>query len=156
MNWDAVSAIAELLGLAAVVISVLYLAAQIRQQTREVHIAAIHEVTQNFTDSLTPYLALEVSDLWVRGTKDFDGLSEAERIQIISVFTINLRSFQDAFYQASDHRLDKDVWEGIINFYSAVLSTPGATRIWELRKHTFSVKFQAFVDGIDRKPYRTI
>ncbi len=85
MNWDAISAVAEVVGLAAVVISVVYLALQIRQQTSEIRTAAIHKVTQNFTDSVTPYLDPQVSDLWARGTKDFDGLTEGERIQMISV-----------------------------------------------------------------------
>lgn len=154
MNWDAVSAIAEVIGMAAVVVSVLYLAAQVRRQTKEIRTAAIHETTQNYTEAVTPYLDPQLADLWTRGTKDFDSLSDGERIQMISAFTINLRSFQDAFYQAEANRLDAEVWKGIVNFYAAVLSTPGASRIWELRKSAYSAKFQDFIDSIERTSYK--
>ena len=153
MNWDAISAIAEVLGMAAVVVSVLYLAVQVRRQTKEIRTAAIHETTQNYTEAVTPYLDPQLADLWARGTQDFESLTDGERIQMISAFTINLRSFQDAFYQAEAGRLDADVWQGIVNFYAAVLSTPGASRIWELRKSSYSRRFQEFADAIERTSY---
>ena len=40
MNWDALGAIAELLGAAGVIASLLYLAVQVRQNTRQTRLAA--------------------------------------------------------------------------------------------------------------------
>tara|TARA_B110000858_G_scaffold89247_1_gene103084 strand:- start:5179 stop:5370 length:192 start_codon:yes stop_codon:yes gene_type:complete len=36
MNWDAISAIGEIIGATAVVVSLVYLAVQIRQNTRQI------------------------------------------------------------------------------------------------------------------------
>ncbi len=153
MNWEAIGAVGEILGAVAVVISLIYVGFQIRQQTREHRLAAIHEATQNFMESLKPFNDPQVTELWIRGLKDFDGLSEADRLQMISVLTINLRAVQDAYYQASESRLDDGVWDGMVRFYGTILSTPGAMRIWELRKDAFSVQFQRFVEEIPRSQY---
>ena len=45
MNWDAIGAIAERLGAIGVVVSLLYLATQIRQNTKSVRAAAFFGVT---------------------------------------------------------------------------------------------------------------
>ena len=50
MNWSALSAVAELLGAVAVVAFLLYLAVQVRQNTRQARLAAqqatVHELGQ--------------------------------------------------------------------------------------------------------------
>ena len=126
---------------------------QIRQQTREFRLAAIHEATQNFMDVLRPGIEPQFADVWVRGIEDFDGLTKAEKMQMVAFFSLTLRSFQDAYYQATENRLDEKVWKGMIRFYWILLSTPGAARVWEMRKYAFSEDFQEFLDGIKRTEY---
>lgn len=65
MNWDAASAIAEIIGLVIVVISLIYLARQIKQNTN-----AIQSGTREaFLSALqnTNSFALQHSDVWHRG-----------------------------------------------------------------------------------------
>jgi hypothetical protein len=45
MNWDAVGAVGEILVAAAVVVSLIYLAAQIRNQNRESRLSAMLEIS---------------------------------------------------------------------------------------------------------------
>ena len=71
MNGDAISATAEVFGLAAVVISLLYVGLQIRQQTREFRLAAIHEATS----ALSRFFTLRVyrhAGGWVKNVKNPD------------------------------------------------------------------------------------
>ena len=49
MNWDAVAALAELLAALAVVASLVYLAVQVRQNTRQARLAAQHSMAIGFT-----------------------------------------------------------------------------------------------------------
>ncbi len=48
MNWEAIGAVGEIFGALAVVVSLVYLATQIRSQNRESRIAASHEITTAF------------------------------------------------------------------------------------------------------------
>ena len=47
MNWEAISAIGEIVGAAAVVLSLLYLSIQVRQSTRVARASTRHEITQS-------------------------------------------------------------------------------------------------------------
>ena len=49
MNWDALSAIGQTVGALAVVISLIYLAVQMRQNTRAVRGTSFQAVTDAFT-----------------------------------------------------------------------------------------------------------
>jgi len=153
MNWDAIGAVGEIVGAVAVVVSLIYVGVQISRQTREQRLAAIHEATQNFMESLKPFNDPQVAELWLKGLDDFESLTQAEKVQMISVLTLNLRSFQDAFYQAAEDRLDEEVWDGMVQIYGTVLSTPGGKRIWDLRKGAFSRRFQKFFEEIPRSQY---
>ena len=87
MNWDAISAIGELIGAAAVVISLIYLATQIRQNTRQ--IASNIEATQlaaferNIeSGNRTRELMLvhpELIELYMRGRKSYLNLSPQDK-----------------------------------------------------------------------------
>ena len=48
MNWDAAGAIGEIVGALAVVMSLIYLASQIRIQNREAKISSVHDITEAF------------------------------------------------------------------------------------------------------------
>lgn len=45
MNWDAIAAVGEIMGALAVVVSVAYLAVQIRKQTAESRLTAARELS---------------------------------------------------------------------------------------------------------------
>ena len=51
MNWDAIGAIAELLGAFGVIASLIYLATQIRQNTKSVRMASHHGVAVQFNQA---------------------------------------------------------------------------------------------------------
>ncbi len=48
MNWDAIGAVGEIVGALAVVVSLVYLAIQVRRQNRESSMLAMHEISQAF------------------------------------------------------------------------------------------------------------
>ena len=52
MNWDAIGAVGEILGAAALFASLIYLALQIRIQNRESQLSAIHDISVGFRESI--------------------------------------------------------------------------------------------------------
>ena len=80
MNWEAISAIGEIVGALAVVITLVYLAIQIREQNRESRAAAIDSLSQLWGGLMSDLSASEtLSDIYLRGLADFDGLSPSEK-----------------------------------------------------------------------------
>ena len=56
MNWVAIEAVGQILGAAAVVASLGYLAAQIRNQNRESRLSAMREISLGFRTSTSRLL----------------------------------------------------------------------------------------------------
>ena len=118
MNWEAVSAVAEIIGLVVVIVSVLYLAVQVRNQTREYKMAGIHNVTQSLMDSYAGLEDANAAEVWSRATKDYDSISDAEKIQVFAFCQRYFRAVEDTYYQAADNRLEATYWEGVVRFQS--------------------------------------
>ncbi len=80
MNWDAIGAVGEVVGGVAVIATLLYLAVQIRQNAQSVRNAASLSVNEGLAE-INRRLSndSEFADLWLRGLKDYRGLTNVER-----------------------------------------------------------------------------
>ena len=85
MNWDAIGAIGDMVAAAAVVVSLLYLAIQVRTQNREIRVSATHEILEAYRNVAIPFQSAEHARLFVKGNQDFECLEEWERIQIFAI-----------------------------------------------------------------------
>jgi hypothetical protein len=154
MNWEAVGALGELLGASAVVVSVLYLAVQVRSQVRETRLNALHEVSEGFREGIAAtFLDQQLSELFVRGKDDPDALTEAERVQFIAFMQRNYRVWEDAFYQRREGRLDEPLWRSMERQYSALLTWPGVQWVWRIRREFYTPAFREYVDELEPGPH---
>ena len=74
MNWEAIGAIGEIFGAGAVVISLFYLASQIRTQNKEARLAAQHQVLTAFREASLIMSDPELADIFLRGNKDIESV----------------------------------------------------------------------------------
>ncbi len=154
VNWDAIGALSELVGAAAVVASLVYLANQIRHNSRSVEAATNHAIARG-RNELNIALAAnpELSDLLIRGTHDFDSLQPEERqrynIYIISVLNI----FEDAYVQYSKGLASRESWEENLSALTRQFSQPGARKWWRDHAHTYvmSSGFRKEIDSAIRE-----
>ena len=150
MNWEAIGAIGELLGASAVVTSLVYLSIQIRTQNKETRLAAMHEIRMEFRSALSTFADSSMSALFARANEDYDSLTDADAIAIISGLYPILRIWEEAYFQYEQGRLDERVWAGINSQYTSYLSYPAMSKIWKLRRKHFDSEFQNFVDNVER------
>lgn len=155
MNWEALGAIGDIVGAFGVVISLLYLAIQIRAQNRESRIASVHELTESFRDAILSFQNPNLADVWARAKTDFESLSETERLQFMSMVQHIFRVWEDAFRQYQGKRLDPTMWEAMVVQFSGYLSLPGVMRVWAIRKQSYGADFRHFVDTTSAREYRT-
>lgn len=124
MSWDAVGAIAELLGAAAVFLSLIYLAVQTRQNTQALRSAAFHQVRDSFSEvSLAMSQNPELLGLTVKAIRG-EELSEAEEIQVNFIFTTMTRKGESACFQSNEGNLQLESWLGIRATLLGLLSNP--------------------------------
>ena len=153
MNWDAIAAIGEIVGASAVVISLVYLASQIRSQNRESRAASVHQVIDGYRSSIAALLEPEMAELWVLAISDYGSLTESQRLRFVVYLTGALRSFEDAYFQWREGRLEAEIWHGLITPLIDLKSTSAFERFWEIRRHHFRPDFADYLDTLEDGKY---
>ena len=101
----------EFVGGAAVVISLLYLAFQIRQNSKTVRVAAYHSFNEaNARVLLAMAQGPSPAHTLTKGIPDIHALDSAESFQFITLVVSLLQSFQTAYFQHRDGLLPNDLW----------------------------------------------
>lgn len=153
MNWEAAGAIGEMIGAAAVVVSLVYLASQIRTQNRESRAASVHQVLHEYSTAISKLHEREMADVWVAAIEDFDSLGPSQRLRFVIYLTVAVRSFEDAYFQWREGRLEDDVWHALLTSLIDVKSTEAFSRFWELRRHQFRPDFTDYIDSLEEGKY---
>ena len=112
MTIQDLGSIGEFLGGLAVLVSLVYLALQIRQNTTSVRAAASASVAESLSRvTETMSLEPELARIWTEGLADHDSLDGDARIRFNMIFLTYMRRIENAFYQQSRGFLDPDHWQ---------------------------------------------
>ena len=151
MNWDAIGAVAEVVGAIAVIVSLVYLALQIKAQNKQAKLAANHGMFRELRSA-----SQNVGDLaaiFVRANNDYQSITEEEAIRLV-VYTTNLiRAWESAFLEYQEGNLDARVWESLSKDYGQMMGASSIAHVWNLRKRNYDAAFQEYVDGIQTSKY---
>ncbi len=80
MNWEAIGALSELFGAAAVVASLIYLSRQLKMTRQVEQVSAFQAVFDGFTHHTAQFFTAP-DDLALRGLTDRSGLSESDLLK---------------------------------------------------------------------------
>jgi hypothetical protein len=148
VNWDAIGAIAELVGATGVIASLFYLGTQIRQNTRSVKAASYHAVVTNLSDySSAIGRDQSTADLLFRGQSDFNALRRTEQFQFALLMISLFRSYEDIFYQYRQEMIDESVWAGWSNSMTRIFWRPGVQIWWPSWREDCHPKFREFLEA---------
>jgi hypothetical protein len=154
MNWDAIGAIGEVLGAAVVVVSVLYLARQMRQNANAIK-ASNRDSMANLTTTTLLAVAsdAELASLFRRGQIDPALLDDDEAFRFDTLL-YSIFDHWETFY--SHWRLgalsddDWEKWASVIGFY---MSQKGAQEFWRKFSENYSTSFREYVNGIEGRDH---
>ena len=142
MNWEAIGAVAELFGALGVIVSLVYLAGQVRNAGRQGREEAARSVMDKLNASMA-FLASgsDKADLWVRGSGGFSNLrDESEVVQFSGFLLTFFRAYEELyFYRKAGIEFD---WGGFDAQVKATINSPGGRDWWSTRGHYFSQEFQ--------------
>ena len=147
MNWEAIGAIGELGGALAVVVTLVYLAIQIRQNTDSVRSNTFQSVSESFNAwSVQLIRDPEVVKLYNSGLTDYEALEEIERSRFQLLISTQFRNYENIYYQHRHATLDHEVWPARRASMIEFLGQPGVQRWWRRRGGFFGESFRALVD----------
>ncbi len=149
INWDAFGAIAEGLGAIAVIMSVLYLATQIRSQTKEARLSATRELSAE-SRRVLELIALdqEYSEIYQAGIYDYEGLPDNDRMRVSYMFRSFLLICEQQYLHTQHGSIDAMYLESAERVYLEFLKSPGIQQFWRVSKHAFSDEFRAYIDSL--------
>ena len=110
MDWDALGAIGEIFGAAAVLITLLYIAAQVRQA----NVMASFETTREIMAQFNDLNRLYVTDSSIRHVLLKEGdLSKEEEEQLYSYTDMFCNAWATAHFAFNQGQLDEAVYTGV-------------------------------------------
>ncbi len=146
MNWEAIGAVGEILGASGVILSLIYLASQIRSQNKERRLAAASEWTNQWNEFSVSFAeSPSLSELWLKGCNDFSSLNPSEVVQYSAQCGRFFRVAEGLYDQYTQGRLDAQTWRGLARTLEDITLLPGVKTWWPTRAHWYSDKFKSFV-----------
>lgn len=151
----------DFLGSIGVVVTLLYLAAQIRQNTRQLKLDAESAKTIAFEETNSDISRWiqeivcnrDVAELWNRGLKDLDQLDETDRLRFNYLGMQLLQAWQ-IVYQRSSQVENQELWTTTILYFNMYSRSPGFRTLWETSKGLLLQDYVAAVES-QRKEFET-
>lgn len=139
----------EFIGAIGVVVSLIYLAQQMRQNTTSVRAASFNSMVQNSIRLLEhAFRDPEFARFLSGAEKDPDALTPDERVRWDAYMTAVYRHFGNLIYQYRVGALDQQMWESYDRTLKDHLRTPSWGAWFLEHQHVFST---ALVDSVHQK-----
>jgi len=157
MNWDAIGAIAELLGAVGVIASLVYLATQIRDGQRALRASSYQQLREDLYTTINSAVTTPgLSEVVASGMESFSQLAAHDAFQFTFWVTGVVHSYENAFYQNRMGMIDDDRWRMHGADLRNLLHTPGVSEWWRggltigtsVTKVQFSPEFVALAEEI--------
>jgi hypothetical protein len=158
MSLEDLGNIGEFVAAVAVLISLIYLALQIRQNTQQVNVnttavqqASFDQAIQAFARFREPMTRDQaVAELYLTGLRDPDALDPPERLRFRHLLMDLFLGYYSMYLRAGDSVLNREAWEANIPMVQVLLSYPGVAAWWEALHDTcgYHPSFVAEVDAI--------
>ena len=156
MNLNDLANLGQIIGAVAVVISLFYVASQIRQNTNAVRSATAQTVHEHFANWYHLVAADdELAQIAANGLRDYESLSETEKVRFIALFMAFLSYGQNAFLKWRKGLLEPALWIGWEQVLMNLIGAPGGKAFWKERAYMFGDEFRQYIetDLMKREPH---
>ena len=142
MNWDAISAVGEIVGAVAVVATLLFVGREIRQNHRALSVTALRDTTAQWNHwSEMIANSSDLADIAVRGNQDFSTLEAGEALRYgawVQAFFDNVESY----------RLERDL-DVLVAITRRRLQLAGFRAWWAENSEDYADEFVNWVNGLN-------
>jgi len=147
MDWQAIGAIGEILGAVAVVISLAYLARQIRTNTKTIKTDAMQKAVEDRGSIAAIVFQKDLAYVWRVGLNDYESLLDDEKTQFNSILLTMISSHMGLRGLHEDGSLDEGTFSIYENDLACVMLCPGAMKWWNDVKHAY-LQWGGYIDGL--------
>ena len=126
MTLEQSAYLAEIVGVFAIVVSLVYLSLQVRQNTRTTRLETVQTISSefnNFNDMLAS--SGELADIYHRGVFDFQSLNTTEQVRFSLLLMRVFRTWYEQYFHWRKGALDAEFWAQPERSISRCLPVPG-------------------------------
>ena len=143
MNWTAIGAVGELIGGLVVVVSLFYLALQIRQNTNAIR-SSTQQAFRSALQTSNGY-ALANADVWHRGTFEAVPLKGEDYTRYLTIVHSALNAYEALFAEYLAGNVEEDFWQGKARQLAWVFRGLNGYRAWVEHTDLFDSRFVDYV-----------
>jgi hypothetical protein len=153
MNWEAIGAIGEIAGAMAVIVTLIYLSAQIRQNTKASRLAAVQAASEN-SSRFSELIAVdpELSELFWRGMREPESLDPEEARRFVAVLNVFVRREAVSFYLHKEGVMPDVLWAARVGALAGTLNQPGIRLFLEMGASSLPADFREFLAKVTSQP----
>lgn len=148
---ESLANLGEIIGAIAVVVSLIYLAVQVRQNTHA-------QQTENYSRALDRVAAMqstlsqdsETSAIFSKGVADPSDLRPTERLQFTWAMYELFGAFEFMFLASKTKAIPEEVWQRWSSAVAWWLTFPGVQTWWKIRPIPFTDSFTLYVESLLR------
>ena len=148
MNLETINAVAQLVAALAVIASLFYLGAQIRQNTRSMRAMVVDALTRGIADILSGQNP-EILRSFVRVVENLDDASEEDRLLALPQLFALFKLFENAWFQQRQGTLDREHWQGWDAYVRTYYHHPGVKSWWLMRRAAFAPGFRDYLEATE-------
>ena len=145
MNWEAVGAIGEVVAATVVVLTLIYLAVQMRQSIRATHAATMQAANDSFVNINLAIVSDDALLKVIAGFAEPQSLEEKAKYQIIMISLYRVR--ETMFMLAKAGTTDARGWERLKPQIRTHLRGDYARAWWRSNSSSFTEEFAAYIDS---------
>lgn len=148
-DLESLANLGEIIGAVTVVVSLIYLAVQVRQNTQA-------QQTENFSRALDRVAAIqatlsqdpETSVIFSKGVSDPSELTSRERMQFTWTMYELFGAFEFMFLASKTNAIPEEIWQRWSAAVAWWLSYAGVQAWWKVRPIPFSARFTSYIESL--------
>ena len=141
--------IGEFVAAVGVIVSLIYLAFQIRQNTKSVRTSMLHDSASraaDFTRVISEHK--DLAHIFRTGLRGLEHLEdEDDMFRFMMLLSTLFREYDDLFFQYRAGTITTESWDAWRHSIRTILSNPGFVPFWDLRRIAFTESFRDFVES---------
>lgn len=147
MNWEAIVAISQLVAAIGVILSLIFLAIQLRQNTKAVRSSSIHDLTYSLSATAQTVVENEnIVQILLKAKAGPESLNEEERARLHYWLVMAFRRFEGVYFQRTLGLVDSTMVEGFERSFISMVASKSGRAWWSTAKGVFSSGFVSYVD----------
>ena len=139
---------AEIAGIIAVVVSLAFVAFELRQNTDAVRVANHQALVAMDMEKNAWLRDPDFAEAYVLARSEFEKLTPIQSRQYLTFVADTFNAWEFAHITYSNGAMAENIWNGWDGFYRSELATEGGQIFWNDQGSNFSTAFRAYVDSI--------